>query len=136
MNRGAGRNQVLSTRVDAESFLDCMADAASRYEVEIHAYCLMGNHFHLLVRSRSGRLSEFVRFAVGRFSRTKNKRDRSDGPLFRSRFTSKPVESDPQLLECSRYIYLNPVRAGSVTAPENWPWSSAGAYLSKGRAPN
>jgi REP element-mobilizing transposase RayT len=136
MNRGAHRHEIFSADPDAELFLDSLAEASARYEIEIHAYCLMGNHYHLLVRSRTGRLSECIRFAVGRFSRTKNKRDGSDGPLFRSRFTSAPVESEAHLLECSRYIHLNPVRAGIVRAPEEWVWSSARAYLGIGHAPD
>lgn len=136
MNRGAGRNRVFSNSVDAENLLDCLGEATSRYAVEIHAYCLMGNHFHLLVHSRAGRLSEFVRFALGRFSRKKNKRDGTDGPLFRGRFTSKLIEGESQLLECSRYIHLNPVRAGLVSKPEDWLWSSAKAYLGSGNSPN
>lgn len=135
MNRGANRSHVFSNSLDAESLLHCLVEASSRYEVEVHAYCLMSNHFHLLVHSGAGRLSEFVRFSIGRFSRTKNKRDGRDGPLFRSRFTSKLIEGDAHLLECSRYIHLNPVRAGLVDEPEEWPWSSARAYLGLDTAP-
>jgi REP element-mobilizing transposase RayT len=129
MNRGAHRHEVFSATSDAVLFLDSLAEASARYEIEIHAYCLMGNHFHLLVQSRSGQLSECIRFAVGRFSRTKNKKDGSDGPLFRGRFTSRFVESEPHLVETSRYIHLNPVRAGLALMPQDWKWSSARAYL-------
>ena len=89
----------------------------------------MGNHFHLLVRSIEGKLSDFMRFAVGRFTRMHNLRHGSDGPLFRGRFTSKQIDSDPHLVECLRYIHLNPVRAGLVRTAEQWDFSSARAYL-------
>jgi REP element-mobilizing transposase RayT len=136
MNRGAGRAEAFSDDVDAESFLDGVGEAAVRYDVGVHAYCLMPNHFHLLVHSRAGRLSEFVRFATGRFSRTKNKRAHRDGPQFRGRFNSKLVESEPHLLECNRYIHLNPVKGGLATSPEDWPWSSARAYLGSASSPS
>jgi REP element-mobilizing transposase RayT len=103
--------------------------ASSRYAVEIHSYCVMSNHFHLLVRSNNGKLSDFMRFVVGRFTRMHNLRRGGDGPLFRGRFTSKHIDSDPHLVECLRYIHLNPVRAGLVETAEQWEFSSARAYL-------
>jgi REP-associated tyrosine transposase len=136
MNRGAARAEVFSDNMDAESFLYGVGEASARYDVDVHAYCLMPNHFHLLVHSRTGKLSEFVRFALGRFSRTKNQRMRRDGPLFRGRFTSRLVETEPHLLECNRYIHLNPIRGGLVTTPQDWPWSSAQAYLGSANSPS
>ena len=129
MNRGARRAEVFSGPDDCRLFIASMAKASCRYAVEIHAYCLLGNHYHLLVRSRDGRLSEFMRLATARFTRMTNLRDAGDGPLFRGRFTSKLINSEPHLLECSRYIHLNPVRAALVANPEDWTWSSARAYL-------
>jgi hypothetical protein len=69
-----------------------------------------------------------MRFVVGRFTRLHNIRRRTDGAVFRGRFVSKSVNDDSHLLECLRYIHLNPVDAGLALRPEAWPWSSARAY--------
>jgi putative transposase len=129
MNRAASGADIFSTSADCDLLLEALSEASSRYAVEVHAYCLMSNHFHLLARSKAGKLSDFMRFAVGRFSRMHNLRRGSDGPLFRGRFTSKEIDSDSHLVECLRYIHLNPVRAGLVTTAEQWDFSSARAYL-------
>jgi REP element-mobilizing transposase RayT len=129
MNRGAGRVMIFRGEDDCSLFLGALAESSRRYAVEIHAYCLLTNHFHLLVRSLDGRLSDFMRFVSGRFTRMKNLRDGTEGPLFRGRFTSRLIEQETHLLECIRYIHLNPVRAGLVANADDWVWSSARAYL-------
>jgi len=135
MNRGIGRQAVFRSDDDRQIFYDCLAAAMPRYGVEVHAYCLLDNHFHLLLLSRSGRLSHAMRFLGGRFTQRINYRDGRDGPLFRGRFTSVAVESDAHLMQASRYIHRNPVEAGLVAEPWQWPWSSADAYLGLTRTP-
>jgi REP element-mobilizing transposase RayT len=135
MNRGLDRRAVFRSDDDRQIFYDCLAAAMPRYGVRLHAYCLLDNHFHLLLFSESGRLSDAMRFLGGRFTQRINYRDDRDGPLFRGRFTSVPVNSDAHLVEASRYIHRNPVEAGLVAEPWQWPWSSAQAYLGLSRTP-
>jgi REP element-mobilizing transposase RayT len=129
MNRGIGRQAVFHCDDDRQIFYDCLAAAMPRYGVQVHAWCLLDTHFHLLLMSESGRLSDAMRFLGGRFTQRINYRDGRDGPIFRGRFTSVSVESDAQLVQASRYIHRNPVEAGLVAKPWHWPWSSAQAYL-------
>jgi REP element-mobilizing transposase RayT len=129
MNRGAARQAIFVGENDRTLFLDCLAQATDEAKVEAHAYCLMNNHFHLLVRSRDARLSEFLKRLSGRYTRLVNKRSGRDGPLFKGRATSILITSDAQLVQTSRYIHLNPVVAGLCRWPEEWTWSSARTYL-------
>ena len=129
MNRGAGRAAIFTSDTDRLLFLDCLAEAAERFRLEVHGYCLLGNHYHLLLLSGAGELSEGMKHLSGKFTRMFNVRHGRDGPMFRSRFTSVPINTDGHLVQVSRYIHLNPVAAGLVQRPEHWPWSSAAAYL-------
>jgi len=129
MNRGIDRGVVFRNDDDRRIFLECLAAAASRYELQIHAYCLLGNHFHLLLFSVGGRLSDAMRFLGGCFTQRINYRDGRDGPLFRGRFTSVLIESEAHLVRVSRYIHRNPIEASMVKEPWEWEWSSAGAYV-------
>jgi REP element-mobilizing transposase RayT len=135
MNRGLGRQAVFRSDDDRQIFYDCLAAAMPRYGVQLHAYCLLDNHFHLLLFSESGRLSDAMRFLGGRFTQRINYRDGRDGPLFRGRFTSVGVKNDAQLVQASRYIHRNPVEAGLVAEPWQWRWSSAQAYVGLARTP-
>jgi putative transposase len=129
MNRGAGRRAIFNSDTDREHFLGCCISAAGQYGLELHAYCLLGNHYHLLVRSVDGRLSDAMRWLSSRYTQSLNYDKGQDGPMFRGRFASVLISEDEHLLEASRYIHLNPVSAGLATVPVQWPWSSAAAYL-------
>ena len=135
MNRGAGRRAIFETDADRERFLGCCISAAEKYGLELHAYCLLGNHFHLMVRSLDGRLSDAMRWISSRYTQSINYDKGHDGPLFRGRFASVQILNDTHLIEASRYIHLNPVAAGLAAAPEKWPWSSVAAYLKINRQP-
>lgn len=129
MNRGIDRGDIFRSNDDRMIFFDCLAASASRFGLQVHAYCLLSNHFHLLLFSERGHLSDGMRFMAGRFTQRINYRDGRDGPIFRGRFASVPIKSEAHLVRVSRYIHRNPVEAGLVQEPWNWPWSSAGAYL-------
>jgi REP element-mobilizing transposase RayT len=135
MNRGIGRQPVFRGDDDRQIFYDCLAAAMPRYDVQVHAYCLLDNHFHLLLLSRSGRLSDAMRLLGGRFTQRINYRDDRDGPLFRGRFTSVAIASDADLMQVGVYIHRNPVEAKLVAQPWQWPWSSAPAYVGLVRTP-
>ncbi|HEX5999523.1 MAG TPA: transposase [Hyphomicrobiaceae bacterium] len=136
MTRGADHRDIFEHDIDCEVFLDALAEAAKRSALEVHAYCLMTNHFHLLVRSLEGKLSAGMQFLSGRFTRMTNLRVGRDGPLFRGRYASVLITSDAQLIQTCRYIHLNPVAARTTTSAEHWRWSSAAAYLGKGDSPS
>jgi REP element-mobilizing transposase RayT len=129
MNRGSGRATLFKDDRDNQTFIECVVEASRKTDIEIHGYCLMVNHFHLLVQSRSGRLSDFLRYLGGSYSRRHNARWRSDGPIFKARAMTVEATSDSQILEVSRYIHLNPVVAGLVDDPGAWRWSSGSCYL-------
>jgi putative transposase len=128
MNRGADHREIFEHDVDYDIFLDSLALASDRSNLEVHAYCLMTNHFHLLVRSLEGQLAGGMQFLIGRFTRLINLRVGRDGSLFRGRYASVLVGSDAHLVQVCRYIHLNPVAARMTSRPEAWPWSSAAAY--------
>lgn len=129
MNRGAARRAIYRDDDDRQLFLECLATASRSTEMQVASYCLKSNHFHLLVRSKAGKLSDFIRMLVGRYSRLFNQRSNSDGPIFRGRCHSVEIETEAQFLETSRYIHLNPVKAGLTAHPADWQWSSARAVL-------
>jgi putative transposase len=128
-NRGAARRAIFETDTERERFLGCCISAAGKYRLEIHGYCLLSNHYHLLVRSLDGRLSDAMRWIASRYTQSLNYDKSRDGPLFRGRFGSVLIGNETHLLEASRYIHLNPVAAGLTPKPEEWRWSSAAAYL-------
>lgn len=129
MNRGAARSDIFLDDDVRNTFLASVEEASGKTSVDVHAYCLMSNHYHLLVNSRSGRLSEFLRLFAGRYARTFNRRWNRDGPIFRARGLSVEIGSDSQLVATSRYIHLNPVSAGLCKAAADWKWSSTQAYV-------
>jgi len=136
MNRGADRRDIFEDGADRRIFLDALALAAKRFHLEVHAYCLMSNHFHLLLLSCEGRLSAGMKFISGRFTRLANVRAGRDGPLFRGRYYSVGITSDAHLVEACRYIHLNPVAARMTQSAEAWHWSSARAYIGRGVVPH
>lgn len=135
INRGGGRRTIFHSDKDREIFLDLLGDVSRIYSVEIHAYSLMGNHYHLLIHTPEGGLSEAMRHLNGVYTQKSNRNRHSDGPLFRGRFKSLLVQSDDYLLELVRYIHRNPVEAGLCRQPRDHRWTSHRAYLSKGLRP-
>lgn len=129
INRGSAGSDVFHNDQDRQLFVELLAEAAAKSGLEVHAYCLMSNHYHLLLRSLDGRLTEGMRHLSSRFTQTMNYRRGRDGPLFRGRFASIGIANDAHLVQASRYIHLNPVTAGLAQRPEDWPWSSASAYV-------
>ena len=106
-----------------------------RYRVEIHAYSLMPNHYHLLVHSPHATLSRAMRHLNGVFTQRLNQRERWDGPVFRGRFASQWVEDDAYLEALLAYLHLNPVRAHLVHRPDDECWTSHRAYLGLEKVP-
>lgn len=133
MNRGARHQPIFRTNEDCAAFLELIDDKAPRFHVEIHAFALMPNHFHLLVVSMGERLSDFMSQVLGGYARYLNKQPGWDGPVWRGRFKSRLVTEDAYWEHLVAYIHLNPVRAGLVDGPRFAHWTSLDTYLHKGR---
>lgn len=135
MARGNERRDIFVDSADRARFLRILDRVVDRMNVLCHAYCLMGNHYHLLIETPDGNLSPAIRQLNGTYAQSFNLRHDRVGHLFQGRFTSKLVEKDVYLLAVSRYIVLNPLRSGLVDRPEDWPWSSYAAHVGRVRPP-
>jgi putative transposase len=120
-NRGC---EVYADDHERRIFLKLLEIASRRYGWRCHSYCLMSNHYHLLIQLQAGGLSAGMQLLNGWFARISNRRHGYDGHLFKNRFWSELIDGEGHLLEAARYIVLNPVRAGICSAAEAWPWSS------------
>ncbi len=128
-SRGNERKAVFKSIRDREKFLEYLESAVEKYQAVIHAYCLMDNHYHLLLETPAGNLPRIMRHINGAYTTYFNvKRDRS-GHLFQGRYKAILVEKDEYAKELSRYIHLNPVRAKLVECPEEYKWSSYPSYI-------
>jgi len=132
-NRGIARRPVFETRADIRYFLACLARAVRRGEIEVHAYCILTTHFHLLVRSPTGRLSVAMDRILNAYVRYYNRSRRRDGALFRGRYGGRPVDSLAYRWTLVRYIDRNPVQARLSAAPWEFPHGSAWHYTRERR---
>jgi putative transposase len=133
--RGNEQRDIFRDDKDRERFLGYLETAVGRYKAVIHVYCLMSNHYHLLLSTPEGNLSQIMRHINGGYTTWFNKRHNRCGHLFQGRYKAILVDADPYAGELSRYIHLNPVRAGMVTQPEQYQWSSYVAYIGKAKTP-
>ena len=123
-SRGNARQKVFFTDTDRELFLDTLSQVVSRYGWICHAYCLMANHYHLLVETPKANLSLGMRQLNGMYTQSFNRRHNRVGHLFQGRFKAILVEKESYLLELCRYIVLNPVRVKGKGEIGGWKWSS------------
>lgn len=128
MNRGIDRARIFDDSA-VHLFLIELREACMRHKIELHAYCILPNHYHLLVRTPAAGLSEAMQRLSSRFTQAVNRLRNRDGPLFKGRFRSIAIADDAHLVRVSQYIHLNPVEAGLAGRPQDWSWSSAAAYL-------
>jgi len=122
--RGDRQANIYEDDDDREQFLSLLKEVCSRFNWQIHAYCLMDNHYHLLIETPEGNLSLGMRHLNGVYTQKINRKHDRVGHVFQGRFKSVIVEKESYLLELARYIVLNPVRARMVREAKNWPWSS------------
>ena len=132
---GNERKAVFKSLRDREQFLTYLESATERYGAIIHVYCLMDTHYHLLIETSSVKLSKVMQHINGAYTTYFNRKRERSGHLFQGRYKAILVEADEYALELSRYIHLNPVRAGIVTSPEEYRWSSFRYYIATGKAP-
>jgi putative transposase len=123
-SRGNRRKSIFRNEQDRASFLDILHKVNRRCRWICHAYCLMNNHYHLIIETREGNLSQGMRQLNGVYTMSFNRRHRTVGHVFQGRFKAILIEKESYLLEVCRYVVLNPVRAGLAKKPEDWGWSS------------
>lgn len=128
MNHGSRGALVFASPDDGAGFLQLLEDAVRMFGVECHAYCLLPDHYHLLLRTPREGLSRVMRHVNGVYTQRFNQAHRSDGPLFRGRYRAVLVDPDSYLLQVSRYIHRAPVEAGLAARPEAYRWSSYRCY--------
>lgn len=133
--RGDRREPIYEDDEDKETFLNTLAQVVERFNWICHAYCLMTNHYHLVVETPDGNLSKGMRQLNGVFTQASNRRHGRSGHLFQGRFKAILVDKESYLLELARYVVLNPVRAGMVKRPEKWAWSSYHATVGEASVP-
>src|SRR5581483_5147718 len=122
--RGNAREAICLDDEDREMFLEVLGQAIKRFNWLCHAYCLMTNHYHLMIETPDGNLSLGMRHLNGVYTQRFNRRHRRVGHVFQGRFKGILLERDSYLLELCRYVVLNPVRAGMLKHPAKYPWSS------------
>jgi len=123
-SRGDRREPIFDNDVDRQAFLEITGTAFDRFDACALAYCLMDNHYHLVLHTRRANLSMLMRHINGVYTQAYNRRHRKVGHLFQGRFKAILVDQDAYLLEVCRYVDLNPVRANMVVHPADWRWSS------------
>lgn len=134
-SRGNAREDIVDDDEDRAGWLAILAHVVARYDWHCHAYCLMDNHYHLLIETPRPNLAQGMRQLNGRYTQAYNRRHRRVGHLLQGRYKAILVEKAVHLLELCRYVVLNPVRAGLVAHPRQWKWSSYRATAGEGEAP-
>lgn len=129
MNRGARKDPIFKYDSDCSLFLSTLEQTVRQFGIEVHAYSLMPNHYHLLLRSVHGNLSRAMANLGGIYTRQLNRRHVWDGPVFKGRFHNQLVDDTIYLKYVVAYIHLNPLRAALVTRPDSECWTSHRAYL-------
>ena len=135
-SRGNERKEIYLAESDFELFLGVLNDVCIQFNWVIHAYCLMNNHYHLLIETPDANLSKGMRQLNGVFTQSINRKYHRVGHLFQGRYKAILVDKDAYLLELCRYIVLNPVRAKIVDRPDDWLWSSWHCMVGKQDSPS
>lgn len=128
-SRGNERKDIFKSEADREKFLAYLASATERYGAVFHAYCLMTNHYHLMIETPEGNLSRIMKHVNNSYTNYFNIKRKRAGHLLQGRYRAILVEADTYAAELSRYIHLNPVKAKMASSPEEYPWSSCRCYV-------
>ena len=134
-SRGDRQEAIFDDDRDRRAFLSVLGEVVSRFHWRCHAYCLMGNHYHLMIETPEANLTKGMRHLNGVFTQWSNRRHKRSGHLFQGRYKAILVDRDSYFLELARYIVLNPVRAAMVKHPRLWAWSSYGTMIGTSPAP-
>lgn len=128
-SRGDRREPIYRDDLDRAAQLNVIAEALERFDARLLAYCLMGNHYHLVLQTRRANLSRLMRHINGVYTQAFNRRHGLVGHLFQGRFKAILVDQDNYLVALCRYVERNPVAAGLVERAQDWAWSSCRAHL-------
>ena len=137
MNRGRGRENIFLSDNDFKYFLHCIEQASFRFNIEVHSYCLMTNHYHLLIKTPDANLGRAMKHINGLYTQYFNRVHNTDGALFRGRYKAVLVDADNYLLHVSRYIHRNPIETNIPLVEElaKYKWSSYPAFIKRGSTP-
>jgi putative transposase len=128
-NRGNNRKEIFRTEADFHSFLTLLSEAQAKCAIEVFHYCLMTNHYHLLVRTATKEaLPRYMHWVQLSYARYFKKQYHTTGHLFEERFRSPRIAQESYYLQCGRYIERNPVKSGQVQTAWDYPYSSASYY--------
>ncbi len=130
MNRGRRAEKIFVNQTDYKIFVELLKETAETWNINVAAYCLIPNHYHILINTPEANISRSMRHLNGVYTQRFNRRHQLDGPLFKGRYKSILVGADDYLLQVVRYIHKNPVEAGLVEKPEQYFWSSHRGYFS------
>ena len=135
LSRGNNRQNIFVNDDDRQMFLELMEELSERFRVEVYAYVLMSNHYHILLKTNEANLSKSMQWFGSTYTRRFNIKNGANGHLFQGRFKSIIVENDSYLLRLSCYIHRNPLRAGIVKRLFDYSWSSYKFYAYAKKAP-
>ena len=130
-SRGDRRSEIFINENDRYAWLEILGKVCQRCNFVVHAYCQMENHYHLMVETIEGNLSQGMRQLNSTYTQNFNRRHGLVGHVLQGRYKAILVDKDSYLLELARYVVLNPVRAGMVLLPRDWKWSSYRATVGK-----
>ncbi len=132
MTRGNGGQTLFEHEEDNKKFLEILYQTKEKldYEIDLYAYCLMGNHIHLLIKENNAEIDNFMRRSMAHYAQYVNWKYQRKGHVFQDRFKSEVVENEKYLLTVFRYILQNPVKAGLSPSAFDYPWNSWNAYES------
>jgi REP element-mobilizing transposase RayT len=130
MNRGYDGNDIFVGNKNKIRFLDYLEDSANKTKIRLFAYCVMDNHYHLVLENSSGRMSDFLKLLNGQYGMYYRKMSGGKGFVFQSRFKSTIIENDGYLIKSIEYLLQNPVRANIVPYAGDYIWSSVHYYFS------
>ncbi len=138
MNRGRSRQWVFPNKIYYEEYIRCLEEAHKRFGIEIHAYCLTENHYHLLLKTPRGNLGRAMRHIDGVYTQRHNRLKKTDGSLFRGRYKAIVIDASNYLLQVSRYIHRNPIELKKplVKHAADYRWSSFATYINKSSVPD
>jgi REP element-mobilizing transposase RayT len=136
MSRGNRKAAIFDDDLDRERFLDTVKEASARYDAACQSYCLMSNHYHLVMNTPSGNLSSVMHFVNGVYTQASNRRHQRTGHVFEGRFVSLLIDNDTYLRDANRYVVRNPIEAGLVKDAADWKWSSYRATAGLEPAPD
>ncbi len=133
--RGDRQESIFEDDADRQLFLETISEVVTRFNWTCHAYCLMDNHYHLIMETPDANLSKGMRHLNGVYTQAFNRRHGRCGHLFQGRYKGILVDRDSYLQELARYVVLNPVRARMVKRPDDWAWSSYRAMVGDAPVP-